>query len=129
MHTNRDFVIARDIMKLDPLRAGPDDAVFTTDRDWIMPGEYYYCDDNGAHRVPRYTASISAAWQVWHKVRDLNPHKAASFWSALRSHVQVRLDKEYLVGNAEAALYMEPVDICLAMLEAHGQRTLPAWYY
>jgi hypothetical protein len=79
--------------------------------------------------VAHYSTDISAAWQVWHAVKALDRHKAACFWSALRSLVQMRLNSEHLINDAQAALYMEPEDICKAMLEAHGMRMLPDWYY
>jgi hypothetical protein len=125
-----DVLIAKKVMGLDPMRAGPDDTIFTTDRDWVMPGEYWiYEEGRGYDHVPAYSIDIAAAWLVWKKAPALSPHKVMAFWAALRCLVAVRIDYDYRITDAMATFHMEPEDICKAMLEAHGMRMLPDWYY
>lgn len=80
-------------------------------------------------QLPHYSTDIGAAWQVWKKVAMLPPQKVMLFWAALRCLVALRIDYDYRITDAMATLNMEPEDICKAMLEAHGEKMLPDWYY
>lgn len=93
-----DALIAKKIMGLDPMRAGPDDTIFTVDRDWIMSGEYWYYEEGrGYDHIPPYSTDISAAWQVitemerrgyWCEMRTpfMEPFKDDGYWAGFTPH-------------------------------------------
>lgn len=79
--------------------------------------------------LPHYSTDIAAAWPILKKAADLDRHKTMTFIATLRSHVAIRKDMDYRITEYQVMIFMEPADICNAMLETTGVRTMPEWYY
>lgn len=109
-----------------------DETADYTDATWYSQQPCYqpYAHNDAAWRVvAHYSTDIGAAWLVWQKARELRGTKAAIFWSVLRNLVALRTGWDYRISDLTTALFMEPDDICKAMLEMHGERMMPAWFY
>lgn len=117
-----DVLIAKKVMGLDPMRAGPDDTIFTIDRDWVMPGEYWiYEEGRGYDHVPAYSTDLSAAWLVVDKI--------GLFRTALMAQGEITgRDDEWVVYKERFGIEWEwhvigstPAHaICLAALKVMG---------
>lgn len=92
------------------------------DGSFVPTGEIWY-------NCPEFSTDMADAWRVLRKAADLDRHKTITFITALRIHVAERKDMDYRITEYQVMIYMDPEDICNAMLEAHGVRTLPDWYY
>lgn len=108
-----DALVARKIFNLDPIRVDGDMQVFTLQREWLEPGEYYTAETGGYNnrRLPHYSTDIAAAWQICEHLND--GRQSYAVW--VRFNTLLRRSVLWGDTAAEAAH-----SICIAALQAHG---------
>jgi hypothetical protein len=118
-----DARVAEKVIGITPLLVEDELHVFTVNRRFLQPGDYYYLDtDNSRIEVPHYSTDIAAAWQVIEKMYEYGCHivsiAAVREWRAKYECVIGAIGNVHTEINVDADT--APMAICLAALKVIG---------
>jgi hypothetical protein len=115
-----DTLVAEKVMGITPLLVEDELHVFTVNRRFLQPGDYYYLDtDNSRIEVPHYSTDIAAAWQVVERLHELHRNDTSVIYCLSLT----KWNEMYYCGFTElkddvVEASKAPLAICFAALKA-----------